>query len=70
MKLKTATLLALIGVILGIIPSITHSLINFGFFELSSNEHAILYNKVTVAFNLLGNVFLIPFFITLYRNQK
>jgi len=63
MKLKQATLLAIIGLTLLIIPLLLYVLRIFGIFDFG-------YYNIMNLLSLIGYFLLFPFFITLYKNQK
>lgn len=65
MTLKNATLLAIIGSVLGIVSKIFYALSNFGIYELPFSFY-----KVLGLLNLISSIFFIIFFCTLYSNQN
>ena len=65
MKLKTATLLGMIGAICSILITIFYILCNSGVFEWSSKL-----NTITNSLAFLSEITLAIFFYTLYKNQK
>jgi hypothetical protein len=67
--LKTATLLALIGIILYLIPATFYGLANMGVIKLTSDLVKSTSGPLSML-TWLGHVLLIPFFVALYRNQK
>ncbi|HHT22086.1 MAG TPA: hypothetical protein GXZ87_02080 [Bacteroidales bacterium] len=72
MKLKTATLLAIIGVILLLIPSIMHFMTIVEILSYVNMETGQLnwYMKYLGVLNIIGIALLLPFFITLFKKQK
>ncbi len=72
MKLKTATLLAIIGVILLLIPSIMHFMTIVEILSYINMETGQLnwYMKYLGVLNIIGIALLLPFFITLFKKQK
>lgn len=69
MKLKTATLLAIIALVFLFIPSCTYFLFNWGILEFNIDRYNII-NKILNLFSFLGTICLFPFFISLYKKQK
>lgn len=65
MKLKTVTLLSMIGAILSLCMSFFHIMLNGGIIEWSP-----IWNLVTNLVSLVSGTTLILFFYTLYKNQK
>ena len=66
MNLKTATLIAIIGVILLLIPAIMYFLANLGMLSWQRD----LYLQYVGILNVIGSALLLPFFITLFKSQK
>lgn len=67
MKLKTATLLAVIGVCLFLLCHLAYPIISFS--GLSYEIAGPIYT-VCQLFGVVSWVFILLFFITLYKNQK
>lgn len=67
MKLKTATLLAIIGVCLLLLCQLAHPIISFS--GLSYETAEPIY-AVCQLMGIVSWVFILLFFITLYKNQK
>ena len=65
MKLKTATLLGMIGAICSILITVFYILCNSGVFEWSSTL-----GTITNGMTILSEFTLALFFYTLYKNQK
>jgi len=72
MKLKQATQMAIIGVILIVIPTILWTLSNFEVLTYFNQElgKPNWYFEYLNVISLIGELLLLPFFITLYKNQK
>ncbi len=68
MKLKQATQLAIIGVILQLIPTVMYFLINIRI--LTFGISATWYFQYLGIISIIGTALLLPFFITLFKNQK
>ena len=64
MKLKQATLLAIIGVVIQLIPTIIWVLIQMSILEYANWSGYL--NIISV----IGIALLLPFFITLFKSQK
>jgi len=64
MKLKQATLLAIIGVVIQLIPTIIAVLIQMRILEYANWSGYL--NIISV----IGIALLLPFFITLFKSQK
>ena len=72
MKLKQATQLAIIGVIIQLIPSTIYFLANIGILKwinLDTHEQ-FWYYKYLGILGIIGTALLLTFFITLFKNQK
>lgn len=72
MKIKQATQMAIIGVIIQLIPATIWSLSNIGilkFINQDTNEQ-YWYFKWLGILGIIGTALLLPFFITLFKNQK
>lgn len=64
MKIKQASLLAIIGVILQLITAITWYLVNTNVLEYGNwLQHSQI-------ISIIGTLLLLPFFISIYNNQK
>ena len=72
MKLKQATQLAIIGIILQLIPSIMWFLVNLKILEYSAKNtyEEFWYFKYLGFIGILGTALLLPFFVILYKSQK
>lgn len=72
MKLKQATQLAIVGVIISIIPHAMHFLANIGLMAYwNETTHDVnWYFKYLTIVQLAGAVLLLPFFIILFKSQK
>lgn len=72
MKLKQATFLAIVGVILLIIPTLMWTLINVGVLTYYNQEigKVYWYFEYLNLVNFVGFILILPFFITLYKSQK
>lgn len=64
MKIKLVSLLAIIGVILQLIPHIIWTLFNMKVLEYGD------WSKYLNIILVIGTALLLPFFVTLYQNQK
>jgi len=64
MKLKQATLLAIIGVCILLLLPFMEILIKLSILD------SYLYYKFAVYVNLIGTAFLLPYFIILFKKQK
>lgn len=64
MKLKNATQLAIIGVILQLITSIIWALLQMRIFEYAD------WTRYLNFISIIGTALLLPFFITLFKSQK
>jgi len=72
MKLKQATQLAIFGVILMVIPTILWTLSTFEvltYFNQDLGKPNWYFQYLNVL-SLIGEILLLPFFITLYKSQK
>lgn len=65
MKLKTVTLLALIGAVVSICLTLSYTLMNTGVFTWS-----LTFSVISNLLALFSNVTIALFFYTLYKNQK
>lgn len=71
MKLKQATQLAIIGVIIQLIPSILYLLINLEVLSwVNQSGQRNSYLQYIGILNIVGNALLLPFFLTLFKSQK
>jgi len=72
MKLKNATQLAIIGIIVQLIPKIMYYLINLKVLSLINQETGQVnwYINHLEILNFIGTALLLPFFITLFKSQK
>lgn len=72
MKLKNATQLAIIGVIIQLIPSLMHFLANINILAYWNQETQQVnwYMQYLGILNIIGTALLLPFFITLFKSQK
>jgi len=72
MKLKNATQLAIIGIILELIPQLMWLLASSGILKQWNQETNGLYwyFQYLGLLNLLGTTLLLPFFIILFKSQK
>lgn len=72
MKLKYATLLAIIGVIFLLIIAIMYFMIRLNLLSYINSEtgQVNLYIKYLDILNIIGTGLLLPFFITLFKSQK
>jgi hypothetical protein len=72
MKIKQATQMAIIGVIIQLIPSTIWLLANFGILKWINQEtnEQFWYFKCLGILGIIGTALLLPFFITLFKNQK
>jgi|BioPla2DNA2_1021312.scaffolds.fasta_scaffold71067_3 hypothetical protein len=68
MKLKNATQLAIVGVILQLIPPIIYLFLRLGLlpYEWYMGGFMEYINLI----DIIGIILLLPFFITLFKNQK
>ena len=64
MKIKQASQLAIIGVILQLIPAIIWTLFNMKVLEYGD------WSKYLNITSVIGTALLLPFFVTIYQNQK
>lgn len=69
MNLKTATLLALIGVLVGMLLQLTFIPLQTGMIELSYDT-ARIFNVITSILAVLWRGCILVFFFVLYNNQK
>lgn len=65
MKLKNATQLVIIGIIIQLIPNIIYSMINLGLTSYESWPMDFL-----GLFDTIGTAMMLPFFISLYKKQQ
>lgn len=65
MKLKQATLLAIIGVCILLIPPFLEVLMRW---EILRDQY--FYFKISSYLRLFGTIFLLPYFIILFKKQK
>ncbi|MCK9220889.1 MAG: hypothetical protein M0P47_12695 [Bacteroidales bacterium] len=72
MKLKKATQLAVIGVILHLVPEVMYFLANLNLLSWMNAETGQVnwYMNYLGILNIIGTAMLLPFFITLFKNQK
>jgi hypothetical protein len=71
MNLKTATLIAIIGVILLLIPAIMYFLANLEMLSwVNQSGQRNWYFQYVGILNIIGSALLLPFFITLFKSQK
>lgn len=72
MKLKQATFLAIVGLILIIIPTLMWTLSNFEVLTYWNQEIGKVnwYFQYLNLVSLVGFILILPFFITLYKSQK
>jgi len=72
MKLKNATQLAIIGVIVQLIPFILFFLTNLDMLSWVNQEtgQRNWYLQYAGFLNIIGTALLLPFFITLFKSQK
>lgn len=72
MKLKQATQLAIIGVILQLIPSIMWFLVDLKILEFSDKNtyERFWYFKYLGIIGIIGTALLLSFFVTLFKSQK
>lgn len=73
MKLKNATKLAVIGVILHLVPSIMYFMAQINLlinYYNSETGEQYWYMKYLGILNIVGIALLLPFFITLFKSQK
>ena len=72
MKLKNATQLAVIGVILQLLPAIMYFMTNLDLLSYMNSETGQVnwYMKYLGILNIIGIALLLPFFITLFKSQK
>lgn len=72
MKLKQATQLAIIGVILQLVPAFIWFLANAGILNWANSEthEQFWYFKYLGIIGIIGTALLLPFFITLFKSQK
>jgi len=72
MKLKNATQLAIIGIVLQLIPAIMYSLVSLqvlSYFNMETRQEN-WYLLYLPFISLIGFALLLPFFITLFKSQK
>jgi hypothetical protein len=72
MKLKLATQLAIIGVIIQLVTSIIYFLANIGILHWvnQNTREQFWYFKYLGILGIIGTALLLTFFITLFKNQK
>lgn len=72
MKLKNATQLAIIGIIVQLIPLIMYLLTTFKVLTWFNQEtgQENWYFKYLGILNVIGTALLLPFFMTLFKSQK
>jgi len=70
MKLKQATKLAIIGVILQIIILFFYILANYGVIKINRDIGILSTYGFTQVINAIGIALLLPFFINLLKSQK
>jgi hypothetical protein len=72
MKLKNATQLAIIGIIVQLIPSIMYFLTNLKVLSWVNEGTGQVkwYMEYLGILNIIGTALLLPFFITLFKSQK
>ena len=72
MKLKQATFLAIIGVGIMLLFTILNGLSMLGLFDMTNRNTGELFwiFKYQIFFFVIGNIFMLIFFITLAKNQK
>ncbi len=69
MKLKNATQLAIVGVILQLIPSIMYLLLKLNLLPYEWYMGGYM-EYILGLLDMIGIILLLPFFITLFKNQK
>ena len=69
MKLKNATQLAIVGVILQLIPSIMYLLLKLNLLPYEWYMGGYM-QYILGLLDMIGIILLLPFFITLFKNQK
>jgi hypothetical protein len=71
MKLKQATKLAIIGIVLQLTILLMWFLVNLGVLKYADDKfNQFWYFKYSAIITITGMVFLLSFFITLYKSQK
>ena len=72
MKLKNATQLAVIAVILQLVTSIMYFMTNIELLSYANSETGQVnwYFQYLGIINIIGTALLLTFFITLFKNQK
>ena len=67
MKLKQATLCAIIGMVIQIINTTLWTLVNF---DIVGYNVIAPYSRYVNLIGFIGYILVLPFFITLYKSQK